>query len=520
MSAKVGERVYVSPAKRRPPQAPSPNVPFAEYHGHEDTAPLLSSHASPALPTRHAPPQPQPQPLATVDEAHGSHLHDSAPHHRRDSMTYSSPPFATGDPPLPETMAAAVAGDPRFSAALTFGQHHRRRQVELDSQVNAMRHSQSMKEALQQQMSLNEARRRREQDLERQRSRELLASGWKQGTTDLQDGESATRVAQPLPMPSDHTAGGIATVSSPQVRVSPERGGGRVSPTALLDGPRSKRASPERGKEIGEWSMVSPTKLFDIDQRLLQEERQRQQRQKQVDDHRAALDKQIRDREDRRKAERDENLRLDALMEERALREAAQLAEQEHQRQLDAQRLEQEAKAANRTVADSGPVPPSPAPTHGASVASRLRHGRRSSGQPDAGAHLPPPPARNSPQRILIRDEGVQVDERMLRGHNGDAEDNEVDLTSPNQRMHPPRFTPPPRKGMLGASELFPFANQPDAVPFPDEATLILQRNRDRLHALRFAGSHDDILKAFLMQESTAAIRSVARFRESSLSSS
>lgn len=121
---------------------------------------------------------------------------------------------------------------------------------------------------------------------------------------------------------------------------------------------------------------------------------------------------------------------------------------------------------------------------------------------------LPALPAREVEDGINVRNtlEEIREEIRAMR-------DKVNLLSSPPPVVAPPK--PAERSAAPAASTVMPLPRHStfDEVENRSSAAeLLLRRNQTRLSTLKYARHHDDILKAFLLQDATAALRSLADF--------
>lgn len=567
---KVGERdrsnAHYTPSTHHSPSAPGQR--YDQQLPPQQATPTRDPPQQPAQPELHGQQQQQhqqqryPQDATWLHNDHATQQHQQTPpqvqqqqqppSHFTDHV-HAAP--AHQQPPQPQHSAAHVHDPPSpgFARHETVAPHHRRRFVHHDEQVKLLQNTRELSAILEAQMTEKEARKREEQQRERQRSRELMAQRGV-GPNLSHSGPPAMSVwSDADPGDSDAAAGGnptfdpTGTTDAAPKRSSPMN---RVSPDRFATG---RHISPERIRET-EFELRSGVKLFDHEQRELRERMRQQQQVRAQEELKDALEQQIADQRRRKDEALRKEKELDLLMERRAQREAAELANMERRRDEEAARAAMEAKSINMQIAERHP-PPEPAPHR---RASRVRPSPSVAG--DASLHespirgdqsadmtsASPPPMRSSTETDEMKQLLSDIRNELLHLRNRPLPDVE-----PPKRISPPPSThvsqsthveePPhaygqPATGAFAAPNLSPPMRtpQPAHTPAPyaqppqpvhsnnlfmqrdtdrDVATAVLERNQKRLAALRYAGSHDDILKAFLLQDSTAAVRAVSQFK-------
>ena len=279
-------------------------------------------------------------------------------------------------------------------------------------------------------------------------------------------------------------------------------------------------ANPLRHSGEGRISPVFDRPLFDHERRALEEQERQKLAIERQEELRIALEKQIADKKRRKMLERQAELDLELELERRA-KEEAELLRQQQQRELRRERGE--------SPSPEQPAPPPP-PARETELEKRKRHAREaaaaaeSSNEPIA---LPEKGRRSSPTPSVrqshdsIPQESPNGPHQIIQGMSPEREREimvslemiKKELMEQRKYLHP--LTPSPMRPQKPI-EVPPMSStpQPYFTPGlqrdnerPHPAAEILERNRSRLGALRYAKHHDDILKAFLLEDQTRSQR-------------
>lgn len=287
----------------------------------------------------------------------------------------------------------------------------------------------------------------------------------------------------------------------------------------------ASRTSPDRSRL-----------LFDHEKRAEEERERQKQAELKKEELRIFLEQQIREKEARIRAEREAELRLERELEARAIREAELLAEKD-KRELEREKANADDDGGPKKGTGQTAVSPPPV-LHETSLQRRRRlaeerrqrQGEAGSSQelnPDGGsppAHEPNPnavsqngspgPNRFPSTHSLEHQHGPNPFERelmlsleMIQKELLEQRKRLLPLT-PAPQQHPP--TPIPLNSGTPPPTFAHVFRENGSEPHP--AREILERNRSRLSALRYARHHDDILKAFLMEDQTQAMRNYDKF--------
>ena len=492
------------------------------FHLHRSKDDAVGELAGLGLPSEvaHHPPPPGPGPL---DGEKFSSMRKRDPN--------APPPFTGGA--RPDRAGGELPSVPA-------GPFHRRRPADETEQMASMRRSRELGDALAAQIREQEAAKLESYRRERLRSRELAAArsgafgrvehsmvyggdgggdeadvvvgdhttedesaaammagggGGASGGSGIRYGRRAsTRMSPELPF-------GVVAIPASVIKEDPGAGPvmSRVSP--LREVPTTRHISPERLRQSSH-ELLSSDKLFDLQRREQQELLRKHELARQQEDLRRDLELQI---EQKRRRAADAVAReraLDLEMERRAMREAREMAERDARRDEEEKRQAEEAERANReamarrhTVHVPAPDPPSLPRRRGdtPSVPGTPLADVSPVGRGDvSGLATQAQVAEIIASLTAIRDELTGVTSRSLPP---------AGPPSPS----PPGPSPPPGHRLTMSID----RNRQHM----DEADAVLERNRARLNALRYADHHDDILKAFLLQDSTAAMRAVSQYK-------